>query len=574
MPSDSQHNRPRPGLLLLSVALLCGCPGRMTRPVGTGGSGYADAVYYARVVTLDDDLPEAEAVCVRDGQIVYVGDTDGAAPWLGRGTRAVDWSEHVLYPGLTDAHGHLAGLGEALASLDLTGAGSFDEVLARVRAAARASPRGWVLGRGWDDTRWRGGTPPGAAALDEAVPDRPVALTRVDGHALLVSSTALEQVGIDSSTKDPPGGLIARDPGTGEPTGLLLDRAMELVREHIRRPTPDELERLLERALAHLATLGLTEVHDAGTDVATLGALERLARKKALPLRVYAMIDLGTETGRLLVQRPPRVGEFGHRLTVRAVKLLADGALGSRGAWLSEPYADAPGTTGLAVTPPHELMALAGDAHSRGYQVAIHAIGDAANRTALHVFEVTFSRELRRADGVSPRCRIEHAQVFDPEEYHLAAALGVIASMQPLQATDDMAWTEQRLGPERVRWAHAWRSLMDNGIRLAFGSDFPIVDASPLRGIHAATTRTDERGLPHGGWLPHQRLTVAEALRAYTRGAAWAAFEEDLRGSVSVGKLADFTVLDTDLLAGEPEDVLQARVVATVVGGEVVWEAR
>ena len=542
--------------------------GRPDAAPGAPPSRPADVVFLARIVTLEPDLPIAEAVAVVDGRVAWIGDRAGAPAWTGPATRVIDWSAHTLYPGFTDSHGHLAGLGRALAALDLRGTRSRDELLARVRAAAGGS--GWLEGRGWDETRWPDQALPTLAELDAAVPDRPAALVRVDGHALLANRPALEAAGVGPETPDPPGGLIGRDPATGGLTGLLVDTAMGLVEREAPRPSPGQLEGHLLAAVAHLLPLGITEVHDAGTSVPAFGALERLAQTGRLGLRVYAMFDAGDETGRLLIRREPEIGAHGGRLTSRAIKLIADGALGSRGAWLAEPYADAPSRTGLAVTPPHELMAVAQEAHLRGYQVAVHAIGDAANRTVLHVFEAVFARASRDG-GLAPRGRIEHAQVFNPEDYSRAAALGVVMSMQPSQAVSDMGWTEDRLGPRRTRWSHAWRAMKDSGLRLAFGSDFPIEDASPLRGMHAAATRTDAGGFPPGGWLPNQRLTVEEALEAYTRGAAWAAFEEDLRGTIRRGKLADFTVLDRDVLRGHPQELLAAQVVATVIGGEVAW---
>jgi len=557
-------------LWLLGLAgLLPGCRPAVKYPPLTATGAPPDTIFLARVVTLEPDTPLAEAVAVRNGRIVYVGDRDGATRALGDSAFVVDWSSHTLYPGFTDSHGHLAGLGRALFALDLRGTRSKQELLARLTGATAGS--GWLLGRGWDQNGWPDKSMPIAQDIDSVVSDRPVALVRIDGHALVANTTALGAADITAETPDPAGGRIERDPTTGAPTGLLIDTAMSLVESVLPQPRADEIERHLLAAVEHLLPMGITEVHDAGTSVAAYSALERLARSRRLKLRVYAMFDANDETGRLLMQREPTVGSFGGRLSARAIKLLADGALGSRGAWLTEPYADAPKQSGLAVTPQHELMAVAREAHERGYQIAVHAIGDAANRTVLHVFEVVFARALRRGASASRRGGIEHAQVFDPEDYRRAASMGVIASIQPSQAVSDMGWTEARLGPRRTRWTHAWRSLADGGVRLALGSDFPVEDASPLLGIHAAATRTDPSGFPPGGWLPAQRLTLEEALRGYTEGAAFAAFEEDLRGTIRVGKLADFTVLDRDLLQHAPEDVTKTQVVATVVGGEVVW---
>ncbi len=529
----------------------------------------ADAVFHANVITLEEATPKAQSVAVADGQIVYVGGRGGADAWIDEDTVVHDWRKATMYPGFVDAHGHVMSLGAALSRLDLSGTRSAKQVVKRVKAWAAAHPGAWILGRGWDQNDWKKKRFPTRAGLDKVTPDRPVALRRVDGHALLVNGKALQIAGITKDTPDPEGGRIIRDPKTGEATGVLIDKATDLVSEHIppvdQRARRAHADKAVERLLAH----GVTSIHDAGTADADLSTFEAMAQEGALRVRIYAMIDAGSESGARMLQWPPRVGLYDHRLTVRTVKLFADGALGSRGAWLTEDYADDPGNKGLRLTAPSELMARARMAHEQGYQVAIHAIGDAASRTALDTYEAVFARVLAKAKAAQPRPRLEHAQVVDPDDRMRMAAMKVVASMQPTHATSDMGWAGQRLGSRRVEWAYAWKSMLDHGVPTAFGSDCPVESSAPLLGIHAAATRQDRKGKPKGGWTAKERVSIKEAVQAYTTGAAWAAFEEDIRGTIAVGKLADFTVLDRDILGVRPAKLLKTKVLATVVGGVV-----
>ena len=528
----------------------------------------ADAVFYANVITLEEGSPQAKAVAVADGQIVYVGDRAGAKTWIDEDTVSHEWNKSTLFPGFVDAHGHLMGLGRSLSGLNLVGTTSYKAVLKKLRDWAEDHPGAWILGRGWDQNDWKKKKFPTRTKLDKVVRDRPVALTRIDGHALLVNSKALQIAGITRDTKDPEGGRILRSK-SGEPTGVLIDRAIDLVQEHI--PAVDDRARRkhADRAIDLLLKVGLTAIHDAGTGDADLTTFEAMAQEGALRVRVYAMIDGTAESGGQLMQWAPRVGLYDHRLTVRAVKLFADGALGSRGAWLSEDYSDDPGNTGLRLTSPSELMAKTRRAHEQGYQVAIHAIGDAAARTALDTYEAVFARTFAKPDAPKPRPRLEHAQVVEPSDRMRMSAMKVVASMQPIHATSDMPWAHDRLGPKRLEWAYSWRSMLDNGVPTAFGSDTPVERPDPLLGIYAAATRQDLKGRPKGGWTAKERVSVKEAVLAYTAGPAWAAFEEDVRGTITVGKLADFTVLDRNILKIPPKQLLKTKVVATVVGGVV-----
>jgi len=545
------------------AGILAAC---LTRaPVGQGAP--ADTlVRVARVITLDPEAPQgADAVAIRDGRVVAVGSFEVLAARLrGRETRVEDFRPGVAVPGLVDAHAHL--LGQGLLGLDLLGTRSAGEVAARVAAAVeKARPGEWIIGRRWDQNDWPEKAFPDRAELDRVAPDHPVCLTRIDGHAAWVNSRALARSGIDADTADPPGGRIHRDPRTGEPTGILVDNAMALVK----RPVPDRAakRRAILRAAAECHRLGLTGIHDAGVDEEGLSIYRELYDADALHLRVYAMI---AGPGRLLeryLARGPEVDAHDGRLTVRAVKLYADGALGSRGAALLEPYTDAPGERGLLVTPPEQLRAISFRAADAGLQVCVHAIGDRANRIVLD----TFAACRARTGATDARHRVEHAQVLHPDDIPRFGELGVIASMQPTHLTSDMPWARDRLGPERVKGAYAWRRLLESGARICAGSDFPIEHVNPLYGLHSAITRrrTDSPG--EGVYGADQCMTPEEALRAFTTEAAWAAFQEEDRGVLSPGRRADITVLPFDPLRVDPERLRTARIVATIVGGRVVY---
>jgi predicted amidohydrolase YtcJ len=469
-----------------------------------------------------------------------------------------------VVPGLVDAHGHVQGLGRARREVSCAGAASAAECARRAAERGRAAPAGsWIRGRGWDQNRWAGAAFPDEATLTRAVPDHPVFLSRVDGHAAWVNARALAAAGIGPATADPPGGRILRDAG-GRPTGVLVDAAQDLALARIPAPTPAEIEDQLLSALRELASLGLTEVHDAGVPPAALDVYRRLAEADRLPIRVYAMIDGEVPLPRLEAELARWKGtvEVG-RLTVRAVKLYADGALGSRGAALFEDYADDPGNRGLLLTQPEVLRAKVRAVAAAGFQPAVHAIGDRGVAEVLGAFEA--AGDLRRL-----RPRIEHLQIVRPREVARLAASGAIASMQPTHATSDAPWVAARLGAgtERYRGAYAWRTVLRAGVPLAFGSDFPIEEPDPRAGIAAAEERT-----PQGGptFTPDERITRAEALDAFTRGAAFAAFAEGRRGTIREGNDADLTVFAGDVLGCGPAELRALPVTHTIVGGRVEW---
>jgi predicted amidohydrolase YtcJ len=515
--------------------------------------------------TLDPSRPVAQAALARDGRLVCVGTAEACGARAGPHARRLRVGSAV--PGLVDAHGHVFGLHRARSEVSCAGAPSEEACAARAADRARTLARGaWVVGRGWDQNRWASGRFPSEATLTRAVPDRPALLTRVDGHAAWANAAALSAAGVGPGTADPPGGKILRDAG-GRPTGVLVDAAVDLVAAMIPAPTPAELEAGILQALGELAGVGLTAVHDAGVDPAALDVYRRLARDGRLPVRVYAMIDgqvplpaLQAEMARQAVE--PEVG----LLTVRAVKLYSDGALGSRGAALGADYSDDPGNRGLLLGPPELLRARVRAVVAAGFQPCVHAIGDRGVEETLSAFEA--AGEPARVRSLRPR--IEHLQVVAARDWPRLAAAGVVASMQPVHCTSDAPWVPARLGAgsERLRGAYAWRTALSSGLPLAFGSDFPVEEPDPRAGLASAETRlASGAGAP---FLPEERLTRREALQAFTTGAAWAGFAEGRRGMIKEGFDADLTTFGEDLLAVDASALASVKVTATVVGGRVV----
>ena len=548
-------------MITLGLVLLAG----LGPQAGMSGSeDAADLVLTGgAVVTLEESIPRARAVAVRGGRIVAVGDADDIAPFVGPRTRHLDLAGRMVVPGFTDAHAHVEGLGRSLEVLDLVGTESLEAVKRRVARAASALPPGeWLEGRGWDQNDWPEARFPSARDLDAVVADRPVWLTRIDGHAGWANSMALARAGVSSSTEDPVGGRLIRDP-EGRPTGVLIDAATDLVEAKVPRPGPEVRRRRLLRGLHACAAAGITSVHDAGVDLETVRLYKELLAEDRLPIRVYVML-MGPEG--FLAGGPglrPEVGLGDGRLTVRAVKLLADGALGSRGALLLEPYTDEPARRGLLTIEPSVLQTVLKRALAQGFQVATHAIGDGANRLVLDAYEKAFGGR----SGAAHRFRIEHAQLVAAPDVARFASLGVIPSVQPTHCTSDMYWAGDRLGPDRLHDAYRWRSFLDLGLPVPGGSDAPVESVAVIPGLYAAVTRQDAKEWPPGGFEPQERVSLREALSMFTRHAAYAAFEEDDRGSITPGKRADLTVLDRDLTRLPPERWLSTKVVLTLVGG-------
>ena len=524
----------------------------------------------AHVITMAPGQPSAVAIAVSGGRIAWVG-TDADARRLYPGAASVlDLHGATVLPGITDSHTHLMELGKSLLQLNLKDVPSDKEAVERVKQrVAAAKPGEWILGWGWDEGKWAAHYPDNRA-LSAVSPNNPVYLVGLHTFAAWANKRALALAGIDKNTADPENGKILRDPQTGEPTGILLNHAQKLVESHIPPMTLPQVEQAIELAARECARNGLTSVHEAKVTPIMVDAFRDLVRKNRMPLRVYAMLD-GADQQMVAtwLQRGPEIDPQ-HRLTIRAFKLFADGALGSRGAALLEPYSDAPQTRGLMTTPEPAVYDLTRRALRRGFQVCTHAIGDRANRAVLDAYEQAM-REVPTARD--PRLRIEHAQVLAPQDIPRFAKLGIIASMQPTHCTSDKAWAEARLGPQRVKGAYAWQSVLKTGAHLPLSSDFPGETLNPFYGIYAAITRQDPQGNPPGGWYPEQRLTLAEALRGYTLEGAFAEFDEKDKGSIEAGKLADFTVIDLDPAKVPPKDILNTRVLKTIVGGQVVYDS-
>ena len=560
----------RSGLPISLIVFLAACGGGG----GQGGKGpgagpAADVVVLGGDVrTMDPARPHASAIAIRGDRIAVVGDAADVRPLIGAATRVIELRGETVTPGLVDGHCHLSGLGTDLDNISVRGAATPAAAAEVVAAAAKDRPGEWLIGRGWDQNKWPGQAFPTKDVLDRAIRDRPIELRRIDGHAVWVNSEALRRAKVDRATVDPAGGKILRD-ARGEPTGVLVDNAMALVDRVVPPPTPEVIQRRIRRAARVAVEAGLTGVHEMGIDGATIDAYRVLVqadagqrgRDRALPLRVYAYRSGPADTAVLRRDKP-----FGDdRFAVRGVKFFADGALGSRGARLLADYADDPGNRGLWVTEPDALRRSVEDAVAGGWQVAIHAIGDAGNRAVLDAFGAALA-----AHPGDRRLRIEHVQVIALEDLPRLAKLGVIASMQPTHATSDMPWAEQRIGPRRLAGAYAWRKVLASGATLIAGSDFPVEQVPPLGGIYAAVTRQDPTGKPAGGWHPEEKMTLDEAIAAFTVGPAYAGFAERDRGRVKAGMAADLTIFDRPLVAGP--GLLDTHVRATIVAGEIVFE--
>ena len=516
--------------------------------------------------------PDAEAVAMRGDRILFVGRTREAQAYRGPRTRVLDIAGATVLPGLVDSHTHVAGLGERASQVDLTGVKTEEEAVALVAARARALPRGeWIVGRGWDEGAWANHYP-GLALLSENVPDHPVYLASLHTFAGWGNRLALERAGITRSTRSPEGGEILKDKD-GNPTGILLNRAVPLLSAAVPPPSEERFKSYVLAGLERMARDGYVAIHEAGADRGLMKAFQDLDAEGKLPVRVYAMLSARDERlSRDWLACGPEVAND-HRLVTRSVKAFYDGALGSRGARLLEDYSDRPGHRGLSGNQYGFDQKLVADLMKAGFQVAIHAIGDAGNRETLDFIESVLKE---RPDARALRPRIEHAQVIHPDDVPRFARLGVIASMEPPHCVEDKTWAEDRLGPVRVKGAYAWRTLRRAGARLALNSDLTGSDHDIFYGLHSAITRRDKKLEPAGGWHPEERLTPEEAVRGYTTWNAYAAFWERESGVLAPGRWADITVMDRDpLVLGttDPGKLLGGKIVATIVGGKVAYEA-
>ncbi|MGP0063354.1 MAG: amidohydrolase family protein [Isosphaeraceae bacterium] len=541
-------------------------PGRALRLHRDGPA--ALIVKAGRIWTGDRDRPWAEALAVRDGTIAAVGSVEEVMRFRGPSTRVVDRPGAFAIPGLIDAHGHMESLGAGKEEVDLRGVASLAEVARRIKARVDATPGdSWITGRNWDQSLWPGGAFPTAAVLDEAAPRRPVWLERVDGHAGWASSEAMRRAKVDKESKAPPDGQIIRDQD-GRPTGVFVDGAMNLVGRAVPAPTKLDVRRRLLAAQEMALRAGLTGVHDAGISRRTADVYRELDHDGQLAIRVYGMALPPSGDEVKFVGKPPQAGPDGARFELRAIKLFIDGAMGSRGGLLFSPYHDDPGNSGLLLIDPKVLESTTTEALKHGWQVATHAIGDKGNALVLDAYAAARKAVPQARD---PRLRIEHAQVVRKDDVRRFAELGIIASMQPSHASDDMRWADARLGPGRVDGAYAWRWFVDAGVAMAYGSDFPVEIVDPFWGIYAAITRQDTEGHPAGGWHPEHRLTLEEALRGFTAGAARAAFAEDRLGILKTGYRADISVLDRDLFHAQPREILSTKVLMTIVDGKIAF---
>jgi len=522
----------------------------------------ADLLIWGGPIYTNAEPATAEAVAVQDGRIVFVGARAAAKTRLGKRTEVIDLKGAALFPGFTDAHAHLRGIGERELSLNLEGSKSAADAVRRVKAyLAQRKPSGPVWGRGWIETGWPEGRFLQKGDLDPIAPDRPVLLVRADGHALVANSAALKAAGIDEATPAPAGGEIPKD-ANGRLTGMLVDNAMALVRKLQSPPTEADRRAAFEAAFKVEAAYGWTGVHSMSVSWPDVELLETLNGEGKTPLRVYNAVDAG-EAGPLFANGPRNTGD--ERVVTRAVKLYADGALGSRGAALFEPYADAPGATGLVRTPPEQMRAAMAKAAEVGIQVSAHAIGDRGNATVLDLMAE------QKPDG--RRWRIEHSQIVRPADIPRFAKLGVIASMQPSHAIGDLHFAPARLGDRRLAGAYAWESLLKAGVTVVGGSDAPVERGDPLIEFYAAVARKDLTGFSAPNWHPEEALSRAEALKLFTSSAAYARFSEDDLGTIEVGKRADLSGFSVDLMTAPEAAIPKGHGVLTVVDGKVVYRA-
>lgn len=534
----------------------------------------ADIVFKnGAVYTVNERQPRAEAIAVKGNKIIFVGSNREAKAYEGKTTRVIDLQGKTVVPGLTDAHYHLAGVGAREMNLNLEGTTSLEDFLAKVKARVdRAKPGEWVTGRGWIETFWKPPTFPSRRDLDKIAPENPVYLTRADGHAAVVNSAALKVAGLTKETPDPQGGEIMKDKQTGEPSGMLVDRAQNLVARHVPPPTEAEMEEALILGVRRSVELGWTQIQNAGSPFSEVERLKKLYADGKIKLRIYEAIRGPSPDASRLLREGSQTGLYDNRFTVRTIKVSIDGALGSKGAALLEPYADHD-TRGLLMYKEEDLMPMFTEALRQGVQVETHAIGDRANRVILDLYEKAFKavppaeRKVR-----DPRWRVEHAQIMHPSDIPRFKQLGVIPSMQPSHAIGDLHFAPSRVGVKRLEGAYAWQTFIKSGSIIAGGSDAPVERGEPMIEFYAAVARRDQKGFTGEGWHPEQKVTREQALKMFTIWAAYAAFEEEMKGSIEVGKLADLTILSADIMKIAEPEILKTRCVMTVIGGEVVFE--
>ncbi len=537
----------------------------------------ADLVFKnGNVYTVNERQPKAEAIAVKGDRIVFVGSNRNAQKYVGDQTRVIDLQGKTVVPGLADAHQHLPGVGFREMNLNLEGTIGLEDFLAKVKARVdQAKPGEWVTGRGWIETFWKPPVFPTRWDLDKISPDNPVFLNRADGHGAVANSAALKIAGIDKTTANPFGGEISKDKESGEPNGMLLDAAQGLVRRHVPPATAADAEQAIILGVKRNIELGWTQIQDAGGSYQDVDLYQKLYGEGKIKLRIYKAVHGPGPSATRLLDEGPTIGAFANRFTLRTIKVVSDGALGSRGAALLAPYSDAPDTSGFLTVKEEALRPMLIEALRKGIQVETHAIGDRANRFMLDEYERAFKAvpagERQVAD---PRWRDEHTQIVNPSDLGRFAKLGVIPSMQPSHAIGDLHFAPSRVGIARLEGAYAWQTLIKSGAIIAGGSDAPVERGEPMIEFYAAVARKDQKGFSGEGWHPEEAAMREQALKMFTLWPAYAAFEEKLRGSIEVGKLADFTILSADIMKIPEKEILKTRNVMTVINGEIVFELK
>src|ERR1041384_1048704 len=535
----------------------------------------ADIVFKnGNVYTANDNAPRAEAIAVKADKIVFVGTNAAAQKFVGPSTRVVDLKGSTVLPGFTDAHQHLSGVGQREMTLNLEGTTSLDDFLAKVKARVdQTKPGDWVTGRGWIETHWQPAVFPTRWDLDKVSPNNPVILGRADGHGAVANSAALKLAGVDKNTPNPFGGEISKDKQSGEPNGMLLDAAQGLVRRRVPPTSAQDEERAVELGVKRDVELGWTQIQDAGGTYGDVEIFKKLYEAGTIKLRIYkAVYGPGPNATRLL-NEGPTIGAFENRFTLRTIKVISDGALGSRGAALLGPYSDAPDTSGFLTVKAEELRPMLIEALRKGIQVETHAIGDRANRFILDEYERALNAvPLAERKIADPRWRVEHAQIVNPKDIPRFAKLGIIPSMQPSHAIGDLFFAPSRLGIGRLNGSYAWESFIKSGVVVPGGPAARVDRGEPMIEFYAAVARKDQKGFSTVGWHPEEAVTREQALKMFTIWPAYAAFEDKLRGTIEGGKLADLTILSADIMTIPELEILKTRCVMTVINGEIVHE--
>src|SRR5436309_10307232 len=540
----------------------------------TAGAETAETIFInGNIYTVNENQPSAQAIAVKNDRIIFVGaNADGEKFRVGK-THIVDLTGKTVMPGFTDSHCHIFGIGEREMTLNLEGTNTREDFLAKVKERVAQTERDkWITGRGWIETFWKPPQFPTRADLDKIAPDNPVFLTRADGHAAVGNSAALKIAAVTRETANPFGGEILKDPKTGEPIGMLLDNAMDLVAKNIPPPSQAERERALLLGIKREIELGWYQIQNAGSELSDQEIIRRAYAAGKVKLRMVNAAYGPGEAANELLKKGATLNAFDHRFTQRTIKVIFDGALGSRGASLLAPYSDKPDSSGFLTQKPEELRPMFEEALRHGIQVETHAIGDRSNRTILDLYEHAFKavpsneRKIRK-----PRWRVEHAQIVDPADLPRFAKLGVIPSMQPSHAINDLFFGPARLGMDRLAGAYAWQSFLKSGCIITGGSDAPVERGEPMIEFYDAVARKSVKGFSGDGWHPEQAVSREQALKMFTTWPAYAAFEEKDKGSIEVGKLADFTVLSQDIMKIPEPEVLKTHAVMTMVGGEIIF---